>query len=91
MENVVVERTFEQPCGIETVAMMKEKSQWCFGEHRIRFLASYISSDRKRMICIYQAPDAESVRLVNRQLGFPFDRVWSASVLGSDPDKSLSI
>jgi hypothetical protein len=91
MENVVVERTFEEPCGTEAVAVMQEKSRWCFGEHRIRFLTSYISSDRKRMICIYQAPDAESVRLVNRQLGFPFDRIWSASILGPDPNKPSNI
>ncbi len=31
----------------------------------------------KHMICVYQAPDAESVRLAQRQIGLPVARAWS--------------
>jgi hypothetical protein len=34
------------------------------------------STDRKRMICLYHAPDAESVRLAQRAAGMPFGEVW---------------
>jgi len=29
------------------------------------------------MICMYHAPDAESVRLAQRQAGMPIDDVWA--------------
>jgi len=29
------------------------------------------------MICLYHAPDAESVRLAQRQAGMPLERVWA--------------
>lgn len=30
------------------------------------------------MVCIYAAPDAESVRSAQRQAGMPFETVWAA-------------
>jgi hypothetical protein len=38
-----------------------------------------VSSDRKRMIYIYTAPDAESVRLAHRKARQPLDSVWVSS------------
>ena len=32
------------------------------------------------MICLYEAPDAESVRLVQDKTGLPYESVWPASV-----------
>ena len=32
------------------------------------------------MICVYQAPDAESVRRAQKEIGMPFDEVWPATV-----------
>ena len=32
------------------------------------------------MICLYEAPDAESVRHVQRQTGMPVQRIWAASL-----------
>jgi hypothetical protein len=29
------------------------------------------------MLCLYQAPDAESVRLAQHQANMPVDRVWA--------------
>jgi hypothetical protein len=33
---------------------------------------------------VYEAPDAESVRIVNRQAEAPFDCVWTATLHGTD-------
>jgi hypothetical protein len=81
METVVVERNFEQPVDVEALQSCEERAQWCLEAFNVRFLHSYVSPDRKRMICVYEAPDAESVRKVNTTNKIPFDRVWSASVL----------
>jgi hypothetical protein len=43
---------------------------------------SYFSGDRRQLVCIYDAPDAESVREVQRESGLPYERLWSAQPLG---------
>jgi hypothetical protein len=88
MVTVVVERSFEQPVDVDALQSCEERSKWCLEVHDVRFLHSYVSPDRKRMICIYEAPDAESVRKVNDTAGMPFVRVWTASVL--EPPKASS-
>jgi hypothetical protein len=80
MELVLVERSFEAPVDPASIQKTEQKSAWCLEEHSVRFVRSYVSSDGLRMICLYEAPDAEAVRLANRKAGLPFDRVWRGSV-----------
>ena len=58
-----------------------QDASWCFEQHSVRLVRSVLSLDGRRMICLFQAPDAESVRVANRIAGLPFDRVWTASVI----------
>jgi hypothetical protein len=80
MELVLVERSFEAPVDPVALQELERKSAWCLDEHSVRFLKSYVASDGLRMICLYEAPDAEAVRAANRKAGLPFDRVWRGSV-----------
>jgi Nickel responsive protein SCO4226-like len=48
----------------------------------VRFLRTYFSADRRRMLCVYDAPDAESVRAAQQTIAMPVERVWPAQVLG---------
>jgi len=77
LANVVVERRFEEPVTVESLQAAEDAAAWCLELHRVTFLRTYFSADRKRMICLYQAPDAESVRLAQQQAQMPFERVWS--------------
>lgn len=77
-ELVVVERSFEQPVTFESLQELEARFSWCLEQKQVTALGSYVSGDGRRMICIYQARDAESVREVNRTSGVPFDRVWTA-------------
>lgn len=77
---VLVERAFAQPESFEALAAREEAGSWCLDLHRVRYLRSYVSADRKRMLCLYAAPDAESVRRVQKQIGLPFEEVWTAAV-----------
>jgi hypothetical protein len=81
MEIVVVERTFAEPVVFEEIQALEDRGAWCLEMHRVRFLRTYFSADRRRMICVYEAPDAESVRLAQSKAKMPFDCVWTASVL----------
>ncbi len=77
---VVVERAFAEPVAFAAVQAQEDAGAWCLDQHGVRFLRSYFALDRRRMICLYAAPDAESVRTVQRQVGLPHERVWNAQL-----------
>lgn len=82
--NVLVERTFEEPVAFEDLQAREQAAGWCLRTHRVRFAQSFLSADRTRMLCLYQAPDAESVRLAQREAAMPVDAVWAFERI--DPD-----
>jgi Protein of unknown function (DUF4242) len=81
MSVVLVERSFAEPVRFEDVQAIEDRAAGCFEAFEVRFLKSYFSHDRLRMICLYDAVDAESVRHVQEKAQLPFERVWAASVL----------
>ena len=89
MSTVVVERLFPEPVAFEEIQAMEERGAWCLEEHGVRFLRTYFSRDRRRMVCLYEAPDAESVRLSQQKAGMSFERAWTARVVrhsGPEPE-----
>ncbi len=77
MELVIVERHFETPVDFESIQSVESASAGCLQTHRVTFVQTLFSRDRKRMLCLYEAPDAESVRVAERKAGVPFDRAWA--------------
>lgn len=75
--NVLVARRFDEPADIEAIQALEDAGKGCLDLHRVRFVRSFFALDRKRMICLYAAPDAESVRIAQREVQMPVDRVWS--------------
>lgn len=75
--NVLVERSFEDPVSLQDIQDIEEAGTDCLESRDVRFIRSYFSRDRKRMICLYEAPDAESVRQAQREAGVPFDDAWA--------------
>jgi hypothetical protein len=73
--NVAVTHRFDAPAGFGARALDDEVDMGCFRLHRVRLLRSYLAADRLRMVCVYQALDAESVRLAQRHAGLPPDRI----------------
>lgn len=84
MEIVVVERSFEAPAEFAQLQAAEDRVAWCLEQHRVRFLRSYLSRDGRSMVCMYEAPDAESVRITQRKGGLPETRAFSASLLGGE-------
>lgn len=75
--NVAVERSWDQPVDLADVQAIEDREAWCLEAHKVSFIRTYFSVDRRRMICLYRAPDAESVRLAQSQAGMPFERAWA--------------
>jgi hypothetical protein len=80
MARIVMEQTFEQPMSDEELARLSKQLDPCLDMRDGTWARSYLSLDRKRMFCEFEAPDAESVRDALRLARVPFDRVWPAQV-----------
>jgi hypothetical protein len=79
-ETVLVSRAFEAPVVLEDLQAQEDAQAWCLQSHRVRFLQSLVSLDRRRMLCLYAAPDAEAVRHAQRGAGLPFEQIWTAMI-----------
>src|SRR5262245_36309890 len=73
--NVAVERSFTEPGVVADLQAQEDAHASCLGAHQVRFVRTFAARDRKRMICLYAAPDAESVRLAQRTAGMPVTTV----------------
>ena len=76
MSVIVVERVFDEPVDFDDLQRREEQSSWCLETHRVKPLYSYFSGDRRRMLCFYEAPDAEAVRRTQTEAGLPVSDVW---------------
>lgn len=88
MSHLIVERTFEEPLTTEEPGGMAIRLAPCLEQYGARWIRSYLSTDRRRMICEFEAPDAEAVRMAHRTAGVRFDRVWNADLLAPESEPS---
>lgn len=86
--NVLVERRFAAPVSVAAIQALEEAGVACLQNHRVRFMRTFFSRDQRRMVCLYRAPDAESVRLAQRQAGMPLERVWAFERFGPPADST---
>jgi hypothetical protein len=81
MYRIIVERMFASPQSDADLAAGGMRERPCLDMYNVAWRRSLLSSDRLRMVCEYDAPDAESVRKVQREAGNTFERVWLAEVI----------
>jgi hypothetical protein len=82
MPRIIVERCFETPFTQADLEAVEARMAPCLDLYDVRWIRSYWSADRLRMICEYDAADIASVRKVQREADARFERVWAADVLG---------
>ena len=80
MAVVVVETDLDPPLTDEEHARMGERLDRCAALRNARWMRSYLSTDRTRIVCEFEAPDAESVRDAYRNADITFSRAWSAEL-----------
>lgn len=81
MQRFIVERSFSPPMSDQELRDVGARMAPCLELHQVRWLRSHMSADRQRMVCEYEARDAESVRKVQHEAQAKFDRVWAAQVI----------
>lgn len=80
----LVERTF--PDGLE-IPMNMEGNQMCLNvvsvnaEDNVTWIHSYVTSDKKKTFCIYDAPSPEAIEKSAKANGLPVDNIVEVSVL----------
>jgi len=84
MPILIVERNFDEPLTEQALAEVQERMGPCLEQYDVKWIRSYFSEDRRRMVCHYEAADAEAVRASNRSAGASFDSVWSGEILSPD-------
>ena len=77
----IVEREFGRAVSEADLAATMERLGPCLEQYGLRWLRSYLAEDKTRMTCLFEGPDAESVRAANRSAEAHFDRVWRADVI----------
>lgn len=82
--NVLVERRWDQPVDMEDIQAIEDAGAGCLESHRVKFIRTFFSTQRSEMVCLYQAPDAEAVRVAQRQAGMPVDRIWACQLVLTD-------
>ena len=82
--NVLVGHTFDEPVAFGAHRVHVDVQIGCFQIHRARLVRSYLSADRRRVFSLYQAPDAESVRIAHREAGLPPDCIWAVRRFAPD-------
>jgi hypothetical protein len=84
MPRYVVERTF--PDGLH-VPIDAAGAQVCLGvvernaDEGVTWLHSYVSDDKRKTFCVYDAPSPEAVRKTAGRNELPVDRITQVSVL----------
>ena len=81
MPKFIVERSFDVPLTKEQLVATEERMAPCLDIYDVNWIRSYWSADRQRMICEYEAADAQAVRNVQREADAKFERVWLADIL----------
>jgi hypothetical protein len=84
MPRYLVERTFADGMNLKA---NEEGAERCGGivlnntEDNVTWIHSYVSSDRQRMFCIYDAPTPEAIRRTAQRNNLPIDRITKVRVL----------
>jgi hypothetical protein len=79
----IVQRTVPSAITLEQIRHLTTDPTGCGRRLGVAHVGAFVSLDLSRMICVFHAPDLESVRVGNRQMGLPADAVWSSELLGA--------
>ena len=76
LAKVLVSSRFEAPVVFDELTAEGD-GVVCLRNHRVHVVRTLLSTDRRRMLSLCHAPDAESVRIALREAKAPVERVWA--------------
>jgi len=81
MSRIIVERSFDAPQSDADMQAVADRERPCLAVYKVQWKRSLLAADRRRMVCEYEAADAETVRKVQREAQAMFERIWVAEVI----------
>lgn len=90
MSLVIVENPGEQLLTDEVLHEADQRVLPCLQARNATWQYSLLAVDRQRMICTFNAPDAESVRDSYRKAGFPSRTIWSGELIKLTDETQLN-
>jgi hypothetical protein len=87
MTDIFYLRDIEPGTTVADVMEMARQSGGCFNLYRVDWRQSFLAADGARMLCWYQAPDAESARMALRQLGSDLNAVWAGNISEAEGER----
>jgi hypothetical protein len=84
MTRYLVERTFPDGLAIPVTAEGSQVCQTVVGNNSkdgVTWVHSYVTSDKKKTFCIYDAPSPEAIRAAAKRNNLPVDEITQVSVL----------
>jgi uncharacterized protein with GYD domain len=79
VEWIVLEREFPFPLDADKVRQMVSETT-CLELYRVKPIRSYLMPGGRRMVCIFEAPDAEALRAVGLANESTAGTVWSSTL-----------
>jgi hypothetical protein len=90
MSLIIVETIADQPITTEAIKEADERAMPCLEARNVSWRYSLLASDRQRMICTFDAPDADSVRDSYRRAGLPSRPIWAGDLIQPDAAPQLN-
>ncbi|WP_448605000.1 nickel-binding protein [Thermoleptolyngbya sp.] len=81
MTLIIVETERSDPITPEVLADEGNRAFPCLAARNVTWRYSLLSGDRRRMICSFDAPDAEAVRMSYRTAHVLFEKMWVDRIL----------
>jgi hypothetical protein len=88
MPRYLVERTFTDGIDVPDGPAGRKLLQSiiaCNSDRNVTWVLSYVSVDRRKTFCVYDAPSPEAIRRTAHSNGLPVDRITEISVLDPYP------
>ncbi len=79
MPRFLIERNFAE--AIEVTKEGAEQVRQINDEEGVKWLFSFLSPDKRKTYCLYEAPNAEAIRVAARRANIPADVVIEVSEL----------
>ncbi|MGD9753761.1 MAG: DUF4242 domain-containing protein [Acidimicrobiia bacterium] len=79
----LIERNFAEQLG-EIAPAEVDGIRAVNADENVRWLLSFLSADRKKTYCLYEAPDPDAIRAAARQANLPADVIVEVSELNPE-------
>jgi hypothetical protein len=72
----IVEHEYKEPLTEEKHNAEAKRADPCLAKYGVSWKASYLATDRMKMVCEFESETSEKIRDALRSAEVPFARVW---------------